>query len=150
MSGWVLHHYTACGLPNIWIQCRHVVDDAGNDTFIISNIKGLHKEIARTVVHSDGALTGAELKFLRSEMGMTPAELGELVHRRGATISRWEREESMIDSAVEAFIRILASTKLELNKVDPEEIIGKCTPTQKPKGRIKIEMQNSKRYRLAA
>jgi len=46
------YHYTQSGLPNIWIRCRCVIDDAGQRTAIIPNVKGLHKAIACHVVKS--------------------------------------------------------------------------------------------------
>ncbi len=117
MSKIVKHHYTACGLPNVWIRCRRLIDDAGQEVFIIAQINRLHKCIAQEILMSKNSMTGAELKFLRSEMGMTPDEFGELVLRTGATISRWERKECAMDGAMEALVRMRASTKLGLKKL---------------------------------
>lgn len=144
------YHYTQSGLPNIWIWCRCVVDNAGNRTAIIPNVKGLHQAIADSVVNSNGALTGPEIKFLRTEMGMTQADFGELIHRERLTVSRWERGEAAPDGALDTLIRILASKKLELEEIDPEEIAGKFLSTKQPKDQINIEITNSKHYRLAA
>ena len=144
------YHYTECGLSNVWIWCYQAVDDAGEKVMIIPRIGSLHKLIANEIVLSNGSLTGPELKFLRTEMGLTQTELGELVDRTRLTISRWERGKSAPDGAAETLIRILASSKLELGMVDPGEIISKRTPTKKPKPRIKIEATDSKGYRLAA
>ena len=83
-------------------------------------------------------------------MGLTQTELGERVDRSRLTIARWERDESTPGGAAETLIRILASGKLNLNKIDPEKIISRRTLTKKPQGRIKLEVGNSKRYRLAA
>lgn len=146
----VLHRYTECGLPNVWIQCFQDTDDAGEKVFTIPCIGNLHKEIARGIVTSNGALSGAELKFLRSEMGLTQTELGELVDRKRLTIARWEKGEGAPDGAAETLIRMLAVGKLELPGVETEEIIGKFLPGRQTRGRINIELMNSKRYRLAA
>jgi transcriptional regulator with XRE-family HTH domain len=51
-------------------------------------------------------MTGKELRFLRTEMGMTQAELAKIVHREPLTISRWERSEDEIDSNAEVLVRV--------------------------------------------
>lgn len=144
------YHYIECGLPNIWITGLRTQDDAGEETIIIPGIRRLHKLIADQIVTSDGALTGAELRFLRSEMGMTQTQLGELVHRERLTVSRWESGKSAPDNVAEAFIRILAADKLRLHKVDPEEISGKCKPAIEYKSPIRINGTDPKHYRLVA
>ncbi|MDD9815726.1 MAG: transcriptional regulator [Gammaproteobacteria bacterium] len=145
------HHYTECGLPNVWIKCRCVKDNAGKDTIIIPNIGLLHKAIARDIILSDGALSGAEIKFLRSMMGLTPAEFGKLIHREAATVSRWEHGGAAPDGAMDTLIRMLATAKLKL-KADPAEISGKYAPAAARKAaiRIKIKMTGHRQYQLAA
>jgi len=137
MKGKVItHHYTECGLPNVWIQCRQAIDDAGQKVYIISRIKQLHKAIACEVVNSRGALTGREIKFLRSAMGLTPAEFGKLIHREESTVTRWEHGVAAPGRAMDAFIRLLASVKLNLD-ADPDEISVRCKKAaHKPRIRI--------------
>ena len=126
MTGKIInHHYTESGLPNVWIRCRQIIDDAGEKAIIIPNIGGLHKTIAHETVVADGALTGAEIKFLRSEMGWTQTQLAEIVHCQRLTISRWENGESTINGAADSFIRMLAIDKLKLNKVAAVKISRK-------------------------
>ena len=155
MTGKIInHHYTECGLPNVWIRCRQIIDDAGEKAIIISNIGSLHKTIAHKIVVADGALTGAEIKFLRSEMGWTQAQLAEIVHCQRLTISRWENGESTINGAADSFIRMLAIDKLKLNKLAAEKISRKYKNVSNEKSRKKIPIQiggvNVARCRLAA
>ncbi len=144
------YHYTECGLPEVWVEGLHMRDDEGEETVVIPNIKGLHKFIVHEIVMSDGALTGPELRFLRTEMGLTQTQLGELVHRERLTISRWESGKSTLDGATEAFIRILASSELKLDKVDPVKISGKCKLTPAAKSPLHIDGTDPKHYRLVA
>lgn len=148
----VLHHYTECGLPNVWIQCISATDDAGQKVITIPGIGRLHKEIARGIVTSDDALSGSELRFLRTEIGLTQTELGELVGRKRLTIARWENGDSAPDGAAESLIRILVSSKLKLTKDNPIKFIKKRTATKNPKARMRINLAaaNSRRYRIAA
>ena len=149
MSKMVTHHYTACGLPNIWIRCRRVTDDAGKKTFIIPNVKELHKTIAHAVVLKEGALTGAELRFLRSEMGLTADEFDGMICRSAATISRWENGKGVSDAVTEGFIRILAADKLKLDGIDPATISKNHKP-EKSTPPVRIEAVSRGHYRLAA
>jgi transcriptional regulator with XRE-family HTH domain len=59
-------------------------------------------------------MTGPELRFIRTEMGMTQAELAKVVHHDAQSVGRWERNEFPIDQTAEALIRLLAIEKLEL------------------------------------
>ena len=150
MSTKTTHHYTESGLPNVWIECQKTVDDAGETTYIIPAINRIHKAIAQGIVLSDGALTGAEIKFLRTEMGWTQTELGELVHRTRPTIARWESGDGAIDGAADALLRILAIDKLKLKKAPSETITRKHDIASNTKKAIRIAQQNHGHDRLAA
>jgi DNA-binding transcriptional regulator YiaG len=102
------YHYTECGLDHVMINgVQFIQDDAGESVTTIPNIDGLHRAIATGIVSKSGNLTGKELRFLRTEMGMTQAEL--------AAISRWERGETeLIDANAETLIRLFAKEKLNL------------------------------------
>jgi len=143
------HHYTECGLPNVWIKCRCVKDNAGKDTIIIPNIGLLHKAIARDIILSDGALSGDEIKYLRSMMELTPAEFGVLLHRTGQTVARWEKGESAPEAVADAFIRLLAAGKVLESAVDAAEISGKWKVVERKKS-IRIPEVRSGRSRVDA
>lgn len=107
------YHYIECGLSNVFISgIASTVDDAGDEVITIPQINVLHAEIARGIINSDGALTGAELRFLRTEMGFTQAELGKLLSVDGQTIGRYEREETPVHPNTETLLRRLAGERL--------------------------------------
>jgi DNA-binding transcriptional regulator YiaG len=109
------HHYTECGLQNVIIRGLDAhPDDDGDEVITIPFVNALHREIARGVVMHEKGMSGAELRFLRTEMGYTQSELAVLVHRDKQTVGRWERAETEIDSASETLIRALANEKLAL------------------------------------
>ncbi|CAJ2376434.1 MAG: putative Transcriptional regulator [Arenicellales bacterium IbO2] len=150
----VRHHYTECGLPNIWIECFRVRDDAGNDTFIIPKVRRLHQLISQAIVMSGRALRGPEIRFLRSEMGLTREEFGRLVRRETATVARWEHGHSAPDEAVDVLIRFIATAKLGLKNVDLKESVDKWETFAGVKSgaarRIRINAANPGAYRLVA
>jgi len=143
------HHYTECGLPNVWIECRCVKDNAGKDTIIIPNIGLLHKAIAHDIILSDGALSGDEIKYLRSMMELTPTEFGVLLHRTGQTVARWEKGESAPEAVADAFIRLLAAGKVLESAVDAAEISGKWKIVERKKS-IRIPEVRAGRSRVDA
>lgn len=146
-------HYTECGLPNVWIQGANLIDDDGEEIIRIPNPRGLHRLIARKLVESEGGLTGAELRFLRSEMGMTRARLGVLLHKEGIIVSRWEVGQIRIDGATEALIRIYATIKLGLGPIDDtkiEEISARCASASDTRGQLRIDGTVRGSYRLVA
>lgn len=129
------YHYTECGLDNVMIfgvvPCR---DDDGDEVVTIPNITGLHKAIAASVVRHKAGMGGKQLRFLRTEMGMTQAELANVVHHDTQSVGRWERGEHPIEPTAEALIRLLVIERLKL-KVEAgsvEELSGWCVPSAAP------------------
>lgn len=111
------YRYTESGLDNVVVQgVDFVTDDAGEEGVTIPNIAGLHKAIATAIVMKPTNLTGKELRFLRTEMGLTQAELAVIVHREPLAMSRWERGEvEQIDTNAETLIRLHAREVLDLD-----------------------------------
>lgn len=125
------YHYTESGLSNVFIQGVQVeIDDEGDQVVTIDHVNELHKVIALGIVSHEKGIAGDELRFLRTEMGMTQAELGAFVHREKLTIGRWERGEVEIDGVSEASIRRLAIEKLDLSSNSGiDELSRKSIPT---------------------
>jgi transcriptional regulator with XRE-family HTH domain len=120
------YHYTECGLNNVVISGLEVfLDDEGDETIQIPYINDLHRAIASGIVLHNQGISGAELRFLRSEMGMTQAELAALVHKDKQSIGRWERAEWEIDGSSETIIRKLAIEKLDLDVDDGIDVLSK-------------------------
>lgn len=145
------YRYTACGLDNVIIEgVSFVQDDSGEVVVRIPNVNGLHRAIAIGIVKRKMMMSGRDMRFLRSEMGMTQAELAEMIHREPLTISRWERSETEIDANAETLIRLHANERLELNVLDGvSEISGWsiASAIQKP---IVIDGSDPSNYHLAA
>jgi transcriptional regulator with XRE-family HTH domain len=112
-----VYRYTESGLDNVMVHgVDFLTDDAGETVVAIPNILGLHRAIATAIVTKTASMTGKELRFLRTEMGMTQAELAAIVHREPLAISRWERGEvENIDTNAETLIRLHAREALDLD-----------------------------------
>lgn len=143
------YHYTECGLDNVFIEGMTFVNDhAGEATITIQAIGLLHQVIAEGIVTLPSKMTGKELRFLRTEMGMTQAMLAEVLKVTPLTISRWEREESPVDDAAEMLIRLMAVERLELPlDLSVRAVSEKVTqaPRTEP---IRIDGENPHAYKL--
>ncbi len=124
------YRYSESGLDNVIIHgVNFLKDDAGEQVVTIPNIDGLHRAIAEAIVSKPAGMTGRELRFLRTEMGMTQAELAAIVHREPLSMSRWERGEVEIDTNAETLIRLHAKEVLGLNvAATVSEMSGWSTP----------------------
>ena len=116
------YHYTECGLDNVWVRgLDPVVDDEGEEIVTIPGINLLHRAIAESIVQAEDAMTGPELRFLRTEMGLTQAELAGKIGMHAQEIGRWERGEHPINKQIDTLFRILAIRDLELKCDDDVE-----------------------------
>lgn len=124
------YNYTECGLDNVWIYgVQPVIDDAGEETVKLPKVAALHRTLAYAVITSEHGMTPKALRFLRTEIGLTQAELAAFVKKDHQTIGRWERGEKPIDQNAECMIRMLAAEKLELKPgLSVEEMAQRCVP----------------------
>ena len=145
------YHYTESGLDNVLIHGVAVaIDEEGDEVVTIRNVNGLHKAIALAIISRHGLMTGKELRFLRTEMGLTQAELAKSIHREALGVGRWERGENPIDPNAETVIRLLARERLGLEmSASVEEMTGYSveTATLLP---IQIDASNPDDYRPMA
>lgn len=144
------YHYTECGLQNVFIEGLTPVEDAEGDLCIeITAVNALHMAIAEGIVRQIGSISAAELRFLRTEMGYTQAELARMVHANKQTVGRWERGEYEIDSNAETIIRMLAIEKLLIEfDASIEQLSASSVPTAETNP-INIKAENDQ-YQLAA
>lgn len=147
------HHYTESGLLNVYIEGIAVeFDDDGDEIVTIPAVNELHRTIALGIVSHAKGMAGEELRFLRTEMGLTQAELAVIVHRDKQTVGRWERNEIEIDSSAEALLRRFAIEKLGLPlDTGIDELSRRSVPTAEEQP-IKIQKSNddARPYELIA
>ncbi len=145
------YHYTECGLDNVFIEGMSVVvDHAGEETITISAIGLLHKVIAEGIVMLPSKMGGSELRFLRTEMGLTQEQLAEVLKVTLLTVSRWEREENPIKDAAEMLIRLMAVERLELDlELNVDDVSAKVTLSSQETP-ILIDGSDPRKYQLLA
>ncbi len=145
------YHYVECGLDNVIVEGVEITCDAdGEEVVCIPAIGALHKAISEGILRREGAMSGKELRFLRTEMGMTQAELGQLLHRDAQTIARWEKEEIPIDGNADTVVRRLAAEKLDIDlDVTTEELARRTVPNVRPR-EIVIRRAENEGYEVKA
>lgn len=144
------YHYTECGLDNVFIEgMEPVVDDAGDTVYEIPHINELHTVIASEIVEKGAAMSPKELRFLRTALGLTQAELSKIVHADEQTVRRWEQGKTPLNSSAETVIRMLALEKLGIKKKSVEDVAERCVPSA-DSYIIRIDGSNPENYHPVA
>ena len=146
-----VYHYTECGLDNVWLEGVSIsIDDEGDDVLTIRNIGELHRVIAHCIVTRDGAIDGRELRFLRTGMGLTQAELGQILQKEPLTIGRWERGETALDANAETIVRLVAAERLGLDLPMPVEQLARRAVASAGSHHIRIDGRDPDHYTTKA
>lgn len=143
------YYYTGCGLENVFIEgAVEFGDDAGEESVMVPAIGQLHRVIAEGIVTHPAKMTGEELRFLRTEMGLTQARLAEILKVTLLTVNRWERNETPVNDAAEMLVRLHSATKLrpdvDLDVKSGSEKVTAAAWTQE----IRIDGSNPGHYQL--
>lgn len=86
------YHYTECGLANVWLKSGYAMRKTKyGEGVSIHDVDGLHRALARAIAGKPG-MTGAEIRFLRKQMGMSQRSLGELLGVTDQAVALWERK----------------------------------------------------------
>ena len=139
------YHYTECGLDNVLIAGMPVVKDDDGDVIIdIPNINLLHAMIVLELAEKQGSWTALELKFVRSELGFTQSELGEIIDKDRQTVARWEKDEADIENNAEIVMRLMVLEYLiSLDVLKKENEAPKQVPVRIMSERVKPGAANS-------
>lgn len=108
------YHYTEGGLRNVWLENGYKIHATPyGETVSIVALDELHRVLGRAIVRKSH-LTGAELRFLRKQLGMSQRTLAALVGGTEQTVSLWERR-GRIPKSADRLIRALVLEKTNGN-----------------------------------
>jgi DNA-binding transcriptional regulator YiaG len=86
------YHYTESGLTNVWLANGFTIRKTKHGEGVsIHDVDGLHRAIAQALANKPH-LTGAQVRFLRKEMGMSQRGLGEFLGVTDQSVALWERK----------------------------------------------------------
>jgi len=104
------YHYTESGLDNVWLENGFKIENHRNYGELISivNPRGLHEAIGRWLVVQPRTLTGAEFRFLRTELDLSQRSLGEILGTTEQAIAKWEknRKKPLANKPAERLLRL--------------------------------------------
>lgn len=103
-----MYHYTECGLDSVYLKNGYEVAEVdGEECVGIQDIEGLHQAIGHCLVSKSELLEPREFRFLRIEMGLSQAALGDLFGCEGQTIARYEKGQSPTPKSTDTLIRAI-------------------------------------------
>jgi len=101
-------HYKGCMLDNIYLQNGFKVTEIdGEKHTSIEDLDSLHQAIGLHIVLERKAPSGKELRFLRTEMRMTQAELAQVLGVTDQSVARWEKEQFESKGGALAALRMI-------------------------------------------
>ena len=110
-----MYHYTECGLTNVWLENGYIIKTtAYGKATAIDDAVGLHKVLAMELTEKKGKITGKELRFMRTVLGMSQEGLGKCVGASEQSVSLWERT-GKVPHYADSILRLLVSEKLNGN-----------------------------------
>ena len=105
------HAYDSSGLRNV-VLVGVVVDrcpSCGEFEVELPRVLELHRVLAQALVGGHGRLVGAEIRFLRKQVGWSGADFARQMGVTPETVSRWENDRLPMNSTKERFLRLLVA-----------------------------------------
>lgn len=102
------YRYTECGLDEVFLLNgfdREVID--GEEYLSIHDLDELHAAIGVFLIRNRKKLGPKELRFLRTEMGLSQKELAEAINATEQQVGRWERESCGMAGPADRLVRLL-------------------------------------------
>jgi putative transcriptional regulator len=136
-------HYLDCGLSNVWLVGGfEVVDSPYGPGVAIQNMDGLHRCIAQCLVGKPGSLTGAEFRFLRTELDLSQLSMGALCGRGERTVRGWETDDMPVEEPANTIIRHVYQQRFNpsANFEELSKLIQQFQAADKELHEIKLEI----------
>jgi putative zinc finger/helix-turn-helix YgiT family protein len=89
------YHFVESGLDNVYLVgiTVNTCADCGEQLPEIPRISQLHDKIAETIVTKPAELSGAEIRFLRKNLGLLAHDFASYLETTPISVSRWENGE---------------------------------------------------------
>jgi DNA-binding transcriptional regulator YiaG len=92
--------YRACGLDGIFLLNGYTEEEHDGEKYVsIRDVDGLHWAIGKHIVMNRKVLAPKEIRFLRTTMNLTQAELAETLGKNSQSVARWEKGTSELPGA---------------------------------------------------
>lgn len=106
-----MYHYTECGLDNVWLENGYTSKDTPyGPATAVTDVDGLHRAIALILIEKAGKLTGKELRFMRTQLGLSQGGMAKLIGVTEQSFSLWERH-GKVPQYADVLARVLIHDK---------------------------------------
>jgi len=145
-----MYHYTESGLPNVWLVNGYTVHDTPYGKGVsINDLEGLHRAIGQALV-SKPRLSGAEIRFLRKELGCSQKALAEIIGTSEQTVSLWERDRGQMPSAADRILRLFYAEHVAGNGQVGKFMAQRAEPERERQPRIRrLMLEKGRTWREA-
>jgi len=126
-----MHHYTECGLPNVWlVNGYQPLSTPYGDGVMVENVEDLHRAIASHLVTRASPLAGAEFRFLRVELDLSQARLAGYFGNDAQSVALWEKR-GKIPAWADRFLRAIYRERMD-GAAHIEDIVAKLNGETSP------------------
>lgn len=110
------YHYVESGLDNIYLYgvVEFRCPKCKNEMVRIPHPLQLHIILAMAISQKEGHLIGAEIRFLRKEVGMTAKGFAEAIGVTSQSLSRWENDKEKQSEPHDRLIRFIFRFMMQL------------------------------------
>jgi putative transcriptional regulator len=109
-----LYHYRDCGLDNVYLDGGYeVIKSPYGESVAIHDLDGLHRCIGFCLVDKPAALTGAEFRFLRTELDLSQSAMGAFCGREERMIRNWETRNGVVDEPANTIVRFVYKERFD-------------------------------------
>jgi putative transcriptional regulator len=140
------YHYTESGLDNVWLENGFKIETHKNygELISITNPRGLHEFIGRWLVSQPRTLSGAEFRFLRTELDMSQRTLADVVGTNEQSIAKWEkaRSKDVSNKAAERLLRLAYINYLD-GKPEFSAVIDRITQLDAEIAELELRMKKA-------
>src|SRR5579863_232551 len=101
------YHYTESGLDNIYLVNGFEITplENGDEEIFIHDLSGLHKAIGLNLIFKQGALSGKEVKFIRTTLDFSQKTLGKILGYDYQTVLLWEKDSHPISKSADHLLK---------------------------------------------
>jgi putative transcriptional regulator len=143
-------HYTASGLPNVWLFNGFVREQTPYGAGVrIEDADGLHAALAYALATDKQSFADADLRYLRKHMRLSQKGLARLLGCSDQTVARWEKGKTDIDPAAERLVRLLTLDFLGKHPDVADALTGLAEPDAARHGQRRLR-RDRKAWKLSA
>lgn len=145
------YRYVECGLRNVTIVGLEVsrCPRCGNYEISIPHIEDLHRLIAKILIEKITRFTGAEVRFLRKNLGWSGSDFAKHMGVAEETVSRWENDAAPIGPQADRLLRLMVAKGRQIMNYSTDKLANinakKATAT-----RLEVQTKDEQWERVPA